>query len=404
MPRRRNEQIRIAYVATVDSTVRFLLLNCLRYLQCQGYQVSAVCTPGRWAREIRARGVRLLPVGMSRRVAPLADARALLRLTSLFRQEHPHLVHTHTPKANLLGRLAARLAGVPLVCGTEHGFYFHNRAGMQRRFHATWARIGAACSDRVFLVNQEDAATARREAIVPAAKLRCLEGGTGVDMERFRPRPSLRMDHRRDLGLNALTPVVGIVARLVDEKGHREFLHMAAKVTALMPQAHFLILGDGDPKMQQEYEALAGQLGLSQSAHFLGRRLDMPSWYAAMDLVVLPSHREGMSTVLMETAAMGRPAVATDIRGCHDVVVDGETGLLVPPADVTALTAAVLRLLQDEKLTRTMGAAARRRAEEHFDERKVFQQIEAEYRVLFASKGLRPYNRDGALRTDAQQS
>jgi glycosyltransferase involved in cell wall biosynthesis len=108
--------------------------------------------------------------------------------------------------------------------------------------------------------------------------------------------------------------------------------------------------------------------------------------------------------VLMETAAMGRPAVATDIRGCHDVVVDGETGLLVPPADVTALTAAVLRLLQDEKLTRTMGAAARRRAEEHFDERKVFQQIEAEYRVLFASKGLRPYNRDGALRTDAQQS
>ena len=108
-------QIKIAYVTTVDSTIRFLLLNCLGYLRSQGYQVLAVCTPGRWAHDIEASGIRLLPLSLSRRVDPLSDLVALQRLTFLFRQERPHLVHTHTPKANLVGRLAARLAGVQTV-------------------------------------------------------------------------------------------------------------------------------------------------------------------------------------------------------------------------------------------------------------------------------------------------
>ena len=387
---RPNEQIKIAYVTTVDLTIRFLLLNCLHYLQRQSYQVFAICTPGSWAHDIKASGIRLLSVNMSRRVDPASDLVTFLRLISLFRRERPHLVHTHTPKANLLGRLAARLAGVSLVCGTEHGFYFYNLVGWRRRFHVTWARIGAACSDRVFLVNQEDVETARREGIVPPGKLRYLKGGTGVDLQRFRPQPGLGTETRRELGIDSQTPVIGIVARLVPEKGHREFLHMARCVKNRMPQACFLIVGDGQLATQGEFEELADWLGLSESTHFLVRRLDMPQLYAAMDVVVLPSYREGLPTVLMEAAAMGRPVVATDIRGCHDVVVDGETGLLVPVGDVEALTTAVLRLLRDGGLGQRMGAAARGRAEERFDERKVFQQVEAEYRALFASQGLRP--------------
>jgi len=394
MSERDSRRIKIAYVTTVDSTIRFLLLNCLRYLRSRGYQVLAICSPGPWAQDIEASGIRLLPLDLNRRVDPPSDVVALLRLVSLFRRERPHLVHTHTPKANLLGRLAARLSGVPLICGTEHGFYFHNLAGWRRHFHASLAMIGAACSDRLFLVNGEDVETAHRERIVPAEKLRYLEGGTGVDLKRFRPQPGLGRECRREWRLDSETPVVGIVGRLVPEKGHREFLHMAAQIRNSVPQAHFLILGDGDSSTWREYEALGDELGLSGSAHFLGRRLDMPSLYAAMNLVVLPSHREGMPTVLMEAAAMGRPVVATNIRGCHDVVVDGETGLLVHPADIEALSAAVLRLLRDGGLRQRMGAAARRRAEEHFDERRVFQQVEAEYQVLFASRGLKPYNTD----------
>ena len=387
MAEKGNDHLKIAYVTTVDCTIRFLLLNCLHYLQRRGYEAFAICTPGPWAHEIEASGVRLLPVSLSRRVDPLSDVAALLRLIYLFRREGPHLVHTHTPKANLLGRLAGSLAGVPVICGTEHGFYFYRMSGWQRRVHRLWSKLGACCSDVTFLVNEEDLEIARQEGIVPPRKMCFLEGGTGVDLDRFRSQ-GRREEMRRKLGIEGDTPLVGIVARLTYEKGYREFLQAAALILNQHPKARFLSVGPSDATDPREFKELAFQLGISRAVNFLGMRLDMPALYEAMDIVVLPSYREGMPTALMEAAAMERPVVAADIRGCRDVVIERETGLLVPPRDSESLAAAIASLLSDPERRRTMGLAGRCRAERLFDQQKVFAQVEAVYRQLLRQKGM----------------
>lgn len=379
--------VKVAYVATVDLTIRFLLQNCLHYLQSQGYKVAAVCSPGPWLGKVQEDGISTYSISMNRSISPLADLRALLQLSALFRQNHFDIVHTHTPKANLLGRLAACTAGVPVVCGTEHGFYFYGMSGWPRRAHRLWSRLGARCSDVTFVVNQEDLKTASQERIIPPRKVRFLEGGTGVDLERFRPQ-GLRAETRRSLGIEDDTLVVGIVARLAYEKGYREFLQAAARVLDQRTRTRFLSLGPSDATDRSEFEALASQLGISGDISFLGMRLDMPALYEAMDIVVLPSYREGMPTTLMEAAAMERPVVATDIRGCRDVVREGETGLLVPPRDSEALAAAITSLLSDPERRRQMGLAGRRRAERLFDQRKIFAQVEGVYRQLLRQKGV----------------
>jgi glycosyltransferase involved in cell wall biosynthesis len=368
-------------------TIRFLLRDCLRYLDDKGYEVAAVCSPGSWLDEVGGEGIPAYAVPMNRHVSPLADLQALTALAALFRRQHFDIVHTHTPKANLLGRLAAYLSGVPVICGTEHGFYFYGMSGLRRRFHRFWSECGTWCSDVTFLVNQEDLETARRERIVSPHKVRFLEGGTGVDLDRFRARGS-RAEARKNLGFWNDTPVVGIVARLTREKGYPEFLQAAAVVREQCPSTRFLSIGPSDAADLGEFRELASQLGISRAVEFLGMRVDVPTLYEAMDIVVLPSHREGMPTTLMEAAAMGRPVVATDIRGCRDVVSHGETGLLVPPRNPKALATAITSLLSDPERRRTMGLAARRRAERLFDQRKVFSQVEAVYRQLLEQKGL----------------
>jgi glycosyltransferase involved in cell wall biosynthesis len=379
--------IRIIYVTTVDLTIRFLLLDQMRHLQQQGYRVSAVCAPGPWTEEIRAAGIAVHPVDLRRQISPSADLAALVALARYFREFRPHLVHTHTPKANLLGRLAARLAGVPVVVGTEHGFYFYGMTGLRRRFWVWLARLGAGWSNAVFLINREDVDTARAEGICRPGQSVYLPGGVGVDVDRYAPG-SDPAAARAALGLPADALVAGMVGRLTYEKGYGDFFRAAVIVRQALPQAHFLVVGPADCQAEPEFRRLVDSLGLADAVTFAGMRTDLPRVYPAMDVVCLPSYREGMGMVLVEAAAMGLPCVASDIRGCRDVVLDGVTGLLTPPGDPASLAAAILALLRDPERRRQMGQAARQGAETVFDQRLVFAQVEREYRQLLSAKGL----------------
>jgi glycosyltransferase involved in cell wall biosynthesis len=381
--------IRLVHVTTVDLTVRFLLLGNLLHLQRAGCEVSAVCAEGPWTAQVRAAGVPVYHADLRRNLSPLADLGALVALVRLFRRLRPHLVHTHTPKANLLGRLAARAAGVPVVVATEHGFFFYGLNGPSRAFWMALARLGAALSDLVFVINQEDLATARSGAVGPAGRYELLAGGVGVDLERFKPAsPELRANARAGLDLPPNVPVAGIVGRLDPSKGQADFLAAAARVRSRLPASRFLVVGPSDRHGREAYEAQAAALGLSGAVTFAGMRTDMPAIYAAMDLVCLPSRREGLPVVLLEAAAMGLPAVASDIRGCRDVVVHEETGLLTPPGDIDALAGALGRIMVDPALAASMGVAARCRAETLFDQRQVWADLNAEYRRLLNARGV----------------
>ena len=387
----RESKYKVAHVTTIDMGLRYLLLNQLRSIQQAGYQVVGISAPGPDVEALAAAGIRHIPVHMTRRFTPGEDLRSLWNLYRVIRRERPTIVHTHNPKPGLLGQLAARMAGVPIVVNTVHGFYFHEHMPpVWRWFYITLEKVAARCSDLIFSQNSEDRETAVKEGICPREKIKHL--GNGIDVRRFDPATILPKDisaRRTEIGLPTTAPVVGFVGRLVAEKGILELLAAAGMVRDRIPGVHFLFLGSADTHRPDALAPdVALEYGIADASHFLGTRHDMPELYALMDVLVLPSHREGFPRAPMEASAMSVPCVVTDIRGCRETVEHGRNGLLVPVGDVQALADAIVDLLSDRTRAQHMGEEGRKIALERFDEQLVFQRVKAEYARLLQKKGL----------------
>jgi glycosyltransferase involved in cell wall biosynthesis len=381
----------VAHVTTAARSLRYLLLNQLEAVRSRGYQVSGVSAPGGDAAVLGGLGFRHEAVPMTRRFTPFADLLSLWRLYRLMRRRRFTIVHTHTPKPGLLGQIAARLAGVPVVVNTVHGFYFH--PGMPRwarLFHVTLEKIAARCSDLVLSQNEEDVETAIRERIVEPGRIRHL--GNGIDLRRFDPQrlgERAGLHTRAALGIAAEAPVVGFVGRMVAEKGVRDLMEAFRLVRERLPESRLLLVGGSDPEKTDGVGVeTARELGVAAACVFTGVRQDTPELYAAMDVLALPSYREGFPRAPLEAAAMGVPCVVTDVRGCRQAVAGGRTGLLVAPGDVVALAGALLALLLDRELARRLGREGRRRALREFDERRVFATVLSHYERLLREKGL----------------
>lgn len=383
--------VRVAHITTIDQSLRYLLLNQLRSIADAGYQVTGISAPGPDVPAIEVRGIRHIAAPLTRRLTPFADLRALMRLYRIFRQEHFTIVHTHTPKPGLLGQLAARMAGVPVVINTIHGFYFHEHMPpAQRRFYITMERIAARCSDLVLSQSSEDLTTALRLGICPPERIQLL--GNGIDIRRFdrsRVDPAHLAHIRQSLRLPPDVPVIGFVGRLVAEKGVIELARAVQQVQSHFGPVTLLIVGgvDRDKADALTPETIQEAAGVATCV-FAGIRQDMPEMYALMDIFALPSYREGFPRAPMEASAMGIPCVVTDVRGCREAVEHGRNGFLAPLRDVDALARALVQLLQDESLRATMGDAGRRMALERFDEQQIFQRVIGAYRHLLHKKGL----------------
>jgi glycosyltransferase involved in cell wall biosynthesis len=386
--------IKIAHITTIDLSLRYLLFNQLQSIQAAGYAVTGISTPGPDVPVLTAAGIPHISAPMKRTLSPLADLKALAHLVRIMRQERFTIVHTHNPKPGLLGQLAARLAGVPFVVNTLHGFYFHDGTKPAiRRFYITLEKLAARCSDVILSQNSEDIQTAIAEGICPPAKIKFL--GNGIDLHRFdrrRIEPTALAHRRAEFNLDPTRPVVGFVGRLVAEKGILELLQAAKQVLAVAPTTQFLIVGPIDhEKADALTPAIAQEYGVANAFTFTGLRQDMPELYALMDIFVLPSHREGFPRSPMEASAMGVPCIVTDIRGCREAVEHEENGVLVPLGQVDALAAAILRLLREPAYAHQLGQAGRRLAEARFDEEFVFDKVKAEYhRLLTAKVGVAP--------------
>jgi glycosyltransferase involved in cell wall biosynthesis len=383
--------VKVAHVTTSAMSLRYLLLNQLGALRERGYAVTGVSSPGEDVATLEASGIAHRPVAMTRRFTPIRDLRALVALLGTMRREGFTIVHAHNPKPGLLAQLAARLAGVPVVVNTLHGFYFHDGMGpWARRFYVTLERVAALCSDVILSQNEEDVTTALREGIVKPHRIKLL--GNGIDLRRFDPA-RLPRDTRRlvraSLGIAEDAPVVGFVGRLVAEKGVPELLRAARLVREWVPDTVFLLVGGSDEEKPGNLSPDAARAaGVADACVFTGVRHDLPELYRAMDVFALPSHREGFPRAAMEAAAMGLPCVVSDVRGCRQVVAQGENGLLVPARDEGALAKALAELLLAPSLARLLGTEGQRRAQRDFDERKVFATVLAEYERLLREKGL----------------
>jgi len=381
----------LAHITTIDMSLRYLLLNQLRSLQQAGYEVVGISSSGPEAKAIETAGIRHISVPMTRNLTPLADLASLWCLFRVIRREQLTIVHTHNPKPGLLGQLAARMAGVPVVVNTLHGFYFHDHMSpARRRFYIALEKLAACCSDVILSQNQEDIQTAIREGICAPEKIKHL--GNGIDLGRFDPANLTLQDvacKRSEVGLPTEALVVGFVGRLVREKGLEELFAAARLVREKVPNVRFVFIGPIDTdKPDVLAPESAGEYGIAAICHFLGMRQDMPELYSLMDVFVLPSHREGFPRAPMEASAMQVPCVVTDIRGCRETVEQDRNGLLVPLGDIQALAEAIVELLTDREKARRMGEEGRRMALERFDERLVFDKVKTEYARLLREKGL----------------
>lgn len=386
------DRIRVAHVTTIDLSLRFLIFKQLTRLRDEGFDVSTISAAGPWVADLEREGIRHIPWPHATRAwNPRADVAALRDLYAIFRHERFHLVHTHTPKAGVMGRIAARRTGVPCVVNTVHGLYATREDRARKRVPIVAVEwLAARFSDLEMYVSREDLDWARRIRLVPESRSMLL--GNGIDLSFFDPAavPAKRLSQlREEFGIPDGTLLVGTVARLVAEKGYRELFAAAKEVRARFPHVRFVAVGDVNrekPDSLTEEEIAQAR----EDFIFLGWREDVRDVLALFDIFVLASWREGLPLSALEAAAMAKPLVVTDIRGCREVAREGEEGLVVPPRSHSGLAKAISTLVEDDELRDRMGKAARARASELFDERSVADRLVGSYRKLLARKGLQP--------------
>lgn len=387
----------LVHVTTVPQTLHFLR-GQIGYMKSRGLRVIAVSSPGPVLDEVgRSEGIQVYPLEMPRRITPLGDLVALFRLVRLFRTLRPSIVHGHTPKGGLLGMLAARLAGVPGRVYTMHGLPLETAAGFKRTLLRWTERLSCSMANRVTAVSESLRTRAASLGICRSEDLVVLAAGTvnGVDGERrFSPDRISRYETalaRRALAVPSELRVLGFVGRVVRDKGVEDLLEAWKDLREEFRDLHLVVVGPEEPQDPLSPEARE-RLRTDPRIRMTGYVESMPAAYSMMDVVALPTYREGFPQVPLEAAAMERPVVATTVTGCVDAIVDGETGTLVPPRDPRALRDALRSYLLDPLLRQRHGQAARARVLREFRPERLWLHTYWAYEDLL---GLRRSRRTG---------
>jgi glycosyltransferase involved in cell wall biosynthesis/ribosomal protein S18 acetylase RimI-like enzyme len=380
--------MKVAHLTTVDLSLRYLVFPQLLAVAGAGGEAVGISAPGPWVPELEAAGIRHVPLDSSTRgMNPRADLRAAWELWRVLQRERFDILHTHNPKPGLYGRVLGRLAGVPVVVNTVHGLYATlDDPWWKRAVVYGLEAVASRFSDTELIQSSEDLDTLRRFRITNQSKLRHL--GNGVDLAHFDPSLFTKSDRaavRAELGVADGQILVGSVGRLVVEKGYPELFEAVA---GLGDRYVLVCIGPDDPDKADALSRDAIGTATTLGVRFLGMRTDVDRLYSAMDVFVLASHREGFPRAAMEACAMGVPVVATDIRGCREVVESEVNGLLVPVWDPDALRRAIVRLGEDPDLRERLGRQGRARAEERFDERSVVEIVMDTYRQVARRRGL----------------
>jgi glycosyltransferase involved in cell wall biosynthesis len=343
----------------------------LRVLRQAGFRVLLVSGPGEFAdRAASFAGAERITISMRRSIAPVPDFIALLRLWWLLDGCRPDLVEFSTPKAGLLGTLAAKLHAVPRRVYLLRGLKLERSRGFKRRILLICERVACASAHVVVCNSESLRAEALALRLAPPAKLLVLGQGSsiGVDLKRFSPGPSAV---RETFGIPQHAPVVGFVGRLTRDKGLPELIRAFDQILLVEPSVHLLLVGWFDSAEDALDKELRTRILSHPQIHWTGFARDTAPFYRAMDLLVLPTWREGFPNAILEAAASGIPAVTTESTGARDSVVPEVTGLLIPPGYPDAIAEAVLKLLRDPERRLRMGRAARAWALEHYAEDRV---------------------------------
>jgi glycosyltransferase involved in cell wall biosynthesis len=361
-----------------------IILRLGQIAQAEGWQVDILTTDPVFQQAVKQHGLGLVNLDVIRReIRPVWDLRGLVRLTRFLRSEPYHIVHTHTSKAGFVGRLAARLAGVPVIVHTAHGFAFHEESpAAVRRFYSALERLASRWCDRIVTVSEFHRTWAIELGMCSPRRIMAIPNGIP---EVVRNREVGIAEVRREMGARQGDLVILSMARLAPDKGLEYLIEAATMLPATGRPIRIVIAGDGPER--DRLEQRAGRLGVTDRVVFLGFRQDVGALLAATDLVVLPSLREGLSIALLEAMAAGKPIIATSIGSQREVASRADMARLVRPADALALSQAIVSLAGDEALMASLGASARALYQSRYTENRMLQSYKRLYFDLLAAKG-----------------
>ena len=353
------------------------------------FQVKLISGPqtgseGELITEVRKRYIDLMILPeLVREINPTKDFPALVKLAKYIRKENFDIVHTNSSKAGILGRLAAKLAGAPVIIHTVHGWAYHNQMGKRKRgLYVTLEKWAEKFTHKLITVSDLNIKKGLADGIGNESKYVTIH--SGIDLNRFDPSNLDSKNKKREWNIDPSNRVVGSVTRLSEQKAPADFVRMANEILKHNPKVSFLLVGDGP--LKDEIQNLIDRFKISKKVIMTGLRHDIPELLAVMDVFVLSSLWEGLPRVFPQAMAMGLPIVATNVDGAPEAVKDGVNGFLVPPKDFTTLAQRTLQLVEDSRLARKMGEAGRKMVHPDFCIREMVRKTEHLYMKLIETE------------------
>lgn len=378
-------KIKILRISTVPLSLNLFLRGFLREMSDEGFEAVAVSSSGKDLEEVRIReGVKTIPVEMERSISPLKDLKSLFHLIAVLKKEKPLIIHSITPKAGLLSMMAGWICKVPFRIHTFTGLVFPTSKGLKRRILILTDRITCLCATHVIPEGEGVKNDLVRNKITEKP-LTVLGNGSirGVDIEYFDPQLPDLIKRAGLLKKKGVFTFI-FIGRLSSEKGIRELLGAFRTLNKEIPATRLLLIGweEYDSKELKDY--VSQTIADTRSIEFIGFQEDVRPWLLASQALVLPSYREGFPNSVLEAAAMGIPAVATDINGSNEIIKHGVNGLLLPPRDEDALFEAMKTMVQNEGLREKMAENARPLVAGRFNQKLVRKAMMDYYRNLKA--------------------
>ncbi|MDK7373954.1 glycosyltransferase family 4 protein [Weeksella virosa] len=380
-----NKLIRIT---TVPQSLRGLLKGQLKFMSENGFEVIGVSSPGEALKDVeKNEGVKTVGINMTRSITPIQDLKALIQLIQLFRKEKPHIVHTHTPKAGLLGMMAAKIAGVPHRLHTVAGMPLTVATGSKRHLLNQMEKLTYACATKVYPNSFGLEKIILDEKFTSPTKLKVIGNGSsnGIDTSEFDPKKvseETKKEIRKNLGIKEEDFVFLFVGRVVKDKGINELVQAFINLERNNTNCHLVIVGSYENDLDPVLPETEKQINNHPKIHAVGYKSNVIDYFAMADVLTFPSYREGFPNVVMQAAAMQLNCIVSDINGCNEIITNSQNGWIVPVKDIEILANRMQWCVDNPIESMAMGMKNREIMLSDYERSYVWKEIVKEYKKL----------------------